>query len=256
MCTVTLAPLPGETLWRLAVNRDERRDRPAARPPEMRTFGRRRAAMPIDPESDGTWVAVNDAGLAMTLLNVNPDPTSPHDRAANRRTDERQSRGGVIPALLQHDTLEDALRDAEAIAPARVRPFRLLIVDERRIASVLNDGLSLHVHRRTIDDRVAMFCSSGLGDELVRPPRQKLLHEMFDTASPADWCDVQDAYHRHRWPDRPELSVCMSRDDARTVSLTVIERGPDHARLDYHPGPPNAAPPRTPVGLTLPRARH
>ena len=81
MCTVTLVPAgppdhpdhPGRG-WRLACNRDESRKRPAAEPPSSHTFGPRHALMPTDPPSGGTWIAVNSAALAATLLNVNlPD---------------------------------------------------------------------------------------------------------------------------------------------------------------------------------------
>src|SRR5262249_11399645 len=68
MCTVTVVPTPGAV--RLACNRDEQRTRPPALPPQVRRFGRRWAAFPVDPVGGGTWVAVNDTGLAMTVLNV------------------------------------------------------------------------------------------------------------------------------------------------------------------------------------------
>src|SRR5436305_3313340 len=46
------------------------------------------------PASGGTWLAANDAGLALAVLNVNPPE---RDREALRPT---RSRGEVIPALL------------------------------------------------------------------------------------------------------------------------------------------------------------
>jgi len=39
---------------------------------------------------------------------------------------------------------------------------------------------------------------------------------------------TQDRFHAHSWPDRPELSVLMSRADARTVSITAVEVLPGH----------------------------
>ena len=49
----------------------------------------------------------------------------------------------------------------------------------------------------------------------------------------------QDAYHRHFWPDRRHLSVCMRRPDARTVSYTLVEHDGDAVRMLYHAGPPD-----------------
>ena len=55
---------------------------------------------------------------------------------------------------------------------------------------------------------------------------------------------VQDAYHRHVWPDRRHESVCMYREDARTVSMTVVERLTDAVAMTYYPESPE--PPQTP----------
>ncbi|MFG0251809.1 MAG: hypothetical protein ACF8NJ_02930, partial [Phycisphaerales bacterium JB038] len=76
MCTVTVIPLAasddGAGGYRMACNRDELRTRPEALPPVQRTYGDRRAWLPVDPVSDGTWIGLNEVGLALTLLNGNP----------------------------------------------------------------------------------------------------------------------------------------------------------------------------------------
>ncbi|MEL7087152.1 MAG: hypothetical protein AAGL98_01720, partial [Planctomycetota bacterium] len=78
--------------------------------------------------------------------------------------------------------------------------------------------------------RPAMLTSSGLGDHLVETPRRELFHAgPFRT--PAD----QDAFHGHRGADRPELSVFMHRDDARTVSRTAVEVAADAVVMAYTP---------------------
>src|SRR4051794_40266064 len=100
MCTVTLLPLAGGV--RMAVNRDESPLRPEALPPRVVQFAERNAAMPIDPQSRGTWVAANDAGLLFTLLNVY---TAPRDATAPT---PKVSRGAIIPHLLDASTLEEA----------------------------------------------------------------------------------------------------------------------------------------------------
>jgi hypothetical protein len=56
---------------------------------------------------------------------------------------------------------------------------------------------------------------------------------------PADLVSAQDAYHRHAWPDRLHLSVCMRRPEARTMSLTVIQTDAAQARMRYHAAPPD-----------------
>ena len=75
-----------------------------------------------------------------------------------------------------------------------------------------------------------MLTSSGLGDHLVEGPRRTL----FD-ADPPRTAAAQDAFHRHRWADRLPLSVAMHRDDARTVSRTVVEVTPEAVTMTYTP---------------------
>ena len=72
MCTVTLIPRPQG--FRLAVNRDEQRTRPPATPPRVFQHAPQQALYPLDPPSAGTWVAVTNAGLALTLLNQKLPP--------------------------------------------------------------------------------------------------------------------------------------------------------------------------------------
>ncbi len=242
MCTVTVAPAR-ETI-RLACNRDELRRRPVALPPRIEQFGPRRAVLPIDPTSGGTWVAVNDAGLALTLLNV----SSRHGPAAPPAAP--LSRGTIIPRLLRADSPLSAACSALALDPARYAPFRLLLVSRREGVEVHSDGARIRLAPRFGMTGPLLFTSSGLGDEAVEGPRRLLFGEYFGRAG--GWLAQQHAFHRHRWPDRPHLSVCMEREDARTVSHTLMHLGPDRITLTYHPDAPDR--PARDVALTLPIA--
>jgi len=74
--------------------------------------------------------------------------------------------------------------------------------------------------------------SSGLGDTLVRPRLELFDQEVLNPGvTPAR----QDAYHAHRWPDRPEISVAMERAAARTVSRTIVEVVPARVTMRYIP---------------------
>ena len=231
MCTLTVVPTAAGT--RLAFNRDEQRARPAALPPERRRFGPRAAVLPTDPASGGTWLAVNDAGLALALLNANP-PTPPAARP-------RRSRGDVIPLLLDCGSPAEALVAAGGrFAYADFAPFRLVLVGDGVAADVRWDGHHPMVMTRLLGGRPWLFTSSGLGDHLVEGPRQELFDTLF--GGPAgDWAAVQDAFHRHRWAGREHLSVNMARADARTVSHAVIDLGELAASFHYHPDHPDAA---------------
>jgi hypothetical protein len=62
--------------------------------------------------------------------------------------------------------------------------------------------------------------------------------------------DQQDLFHRHSWPGATQLSVCMRRPDACTVSHTVVELGRETAVMTYLPHAPDEPGPA--VALSLP----
>src|SRR3712207_9571694 len=82
--------------FRVAFSRDELRVRLAGLPPGVGVFGARRAVHPTDAAAGGTWIAVNDAGLVLFLLNVNLP--SPRPRS-EEHTSELQSRQYIVCRL-------------------------------------------------------------------------------------------------------------------------------------------------------------
>ena len=226
MCTVSVIHAP--TL-RIACNRDELLTRPDALQPRVSRFGDRSAMMPVDPVSGGTWIAVNDAGVAFTLLNVNPAEPRPQQRHAI-------SRGLVIPSIL-HSASPAAAQDA--LVPADHEPFRLIVLNGQALLDCLWDGARLRTSLRQHSDRPAMFTSSGLGDHLVTAPRTRLFESLVLDARNVT-PTTQDQFHRHRWADAPQLSVCMNRGDARTVSYTTVEITSQRVALTYLAGGPRS----------------
>lgn len=219
MCTVTIIESPGGG-FRMVASRDESPDRPRALLPRWKNniAGDARAIWPIDGLAGGTWVAAGEHGLVLTVLNVNlADPPRPDE-------DRRLSRGGIIPQLIG---LPDACTAAAALGELeldRFDPFRLVGADRLdglRIVESRWDGRSLHTVE--LGSGPACFASSGLGDEQVEP-RLPLFEEMVVRPGPTP--ETQDAYHAHRWADRPEISVLMERPGAATISVTRVELRP------------------------------
>ena len=233
MCTVTIVPRGSE--FRLMCNRDERRERPAALPPAVQSFGRIHATFPTDPQGGGTWIGVNSAGLAAVLLNRAETATQAGGASA-----ARFSRGLIVPPLLGWPSLCTALREAQRVNPRQFAPFRLVLVHARTCAVVASNGRSLSVSAYSFE-RPLMFTSSSLGDEVVTGPRQAAFEQHVLSRGDADeWLAGQRHFHEHQWPDRPHVSVLMSRSDARTVSRTVVDVSPWFVRLDYEPIDPVA----------------
>jgi len=214
MCTVTI--VPHREGFRLVCNRDELDTRPASTAPERHEIPPRVATYPTDPLSGGTWIGVNDKGLAMTILNRTD--TAGAERLAPR------SRGLIVPSLLGHDLARAAVAAAGGLDPAAYEPFHLVVTDGTGAGLVSSDGGETSTHWFSLD-RPLLFTSSGLGDALVEGPRRRLFEQMVLEAEDS-WLDGQSRFHRHRWPDRPELSVWMKRAGARTVSRSLIDVTP------------------------------
>lgn len=235
MCTVSIVALAGVgPSYRLVTSRDEQRSRAPGEPPAWRTLGGVRVLSPRDPVGGGTWVATTEGGVTLCLLNGNLGRPVPLPRRA-------RSRGELIERLIGLDAIEamiDATR-GESLDP--YPPFRLVaIVPDRgesagvRIADLFWDRAA---PAWTLDHAAPIcFVSSGLGDDRV-VPRLGLFDAMV-RGEPRP--SAQDSFHDHVWPERPEISVRMAREDARTVSITAVTVlcGPDgvvRVTHDYRP---------------------
>lgn len=175
-------------------------------------------------------MATNEAGLVLALLNGNPTPAP-----ALPTADEAISRGTIVPALASARGVAEACELLESFELARFAPFRLLIAaageDGVRVAAwELNAsvkggrvGGSEGVEWNRYPRRPVCLASSGLGDERVAPRL-----ELFDwwIERHGATAEAQDSFHNHSWPDRREISVLMSRQEARTVSVTTVEMRP------------------------------
>ena len=158
MCTVTIVPYHDG--FRLVCNRDERRDRRAATPPTVHRVQHRTAIYPVDPVGGGTWIGVNDAGLAAALLNRTIDSTASPSRLPVR------SRGLIIPNLLGCRSLINALDIAAGLDPTQFDLFRLALV-HRMVAVVLtSSGMTLSVETMNVS-RPFLLTSSSLDRKSV-----------------------------------------------------------------------------------------
>lgn len=241
MCTVTIVSKPGgDHAFRMACSRDESHGRASAIPPRHQTMRGVNALVPIDPASGGTWVGVNEFGVALTLLNHNlSEPPVGRD----------QSRGQVIPALLHVHAVEEIIPAASTILRERMMPFRLIACDGRSVLLWRGIDPVDQAELSSWDAKPLMFTSSGLGDHLVESPRRELFDGWF-SGNPDQVFQEQDAFHRHQWPGKEQLSICMHRDDARTVSYTTLDVTPSSISVLYHPDRPDLEAPDSASSLT------
>lgn len=230
MCTVSIVPY-GRAHHRLICNRDEKRTRGQAQPPAWHAAGPRTALFPRDADEGGTWVGLNDHGLVAVLLNRTDDAS----RCAVRRGVGFRTRGAIVPQVLTAADLARARALAVQLPRESFRPFRLVLLQGLDLVVVSASAGDLHVTRSRLTEPL-MLTSSSLGDAHVDPPRRALFTRLMRTER-SEWLPRQRRFHAWSWPRRPELGVLMSRSDARTVSRTVCDVGPDSWTMTYEPIP-------------------
>jgi hypothetical protein len=116
--------------------------------------------------------------------------------------------------------------------PSAAEPSFRRFVNGRELVECWTDGHTLE-HRRQRLLTAVMRTSSGLGDRVVTRPRAALFHQFFGSAR--DPIATEDLFHLHQWRGREDISVRMRRDDARTVSYTVVEVRGQTVSLTYRP---------------------
>lgn len=219
MCTLSVIRRASGVV-RLVCNRDEQRTRLRSRGPEVRELGARRAIMPIDANAGGTWIGVNDLGVAACLINASVG-RGDIERGAMR------SRGEIVPRALMESTLRGAAASVLETSAGDYPPFRVLVCDVEGAVVLASDGRRVARVEELSHTSAVMLTSSGLGDEVVEGPRRAVFEEMV--AAGFD----QDAFHARRCEGAGHLGVAMARADARTVSRTSIELGEALATLEH-----------------------
>jgi hypothetical protein len=210
-------------LWRVTFNRDERRTRPPAVPPDQHIYDDRLAVHPIDPLGGGTWIAASSAGLVFALLNGYSD--------ADHRPRAAKSRGLIIPAFLSADTLDEAATRLQSIDPSAFLSFRLVIMADDGVREAVSDGRRLE-SQDVREGEAWMRSSSSVRPEVVLPHRGAMFQQDVALSRSAA---AQDNFHVTRHATDPALGVLMERDDARTVSVTTVEVFAGHVRMTYRP---------------------
>lgn len=237
MCTLSVIALRAANRatthgYRVVMNRDERDDRPLARPPEIHLYQGTPALAPVDALAGGTWIAVNTHALTFTLMNRT-------DAAKPAPPQRPLSRGLIIPALAHLARLDDVIAAARALDWSRYPPCRLTIFappsgpnTSPRIATFSWSGASTNpkLDESIFTSDAACFASSGLGDALVQTRLPLFKQTVHAGPGPV----AQSRFHQHRWADSPPTSVLMSRPAHRTVSITTVEVA-DSITMTYSP---------------------
>jgi Transport and Golgi organisation 2 len=217
MCSLSWSRRRGALV--VVMNRDERRDRAPARPPRRWRGEDGGFLAPVDGDAGGTWIAVKDSGVVLALLNHHSRGDSGAVAVAGARP--RISRGLLVTTLTAEAGIPDAAR-LRAAGLAAYAPFRLFVTGPRVPPRAFTwNGATLSAHR--LDPNLGFLTSSSWNARAVVPAR----HARFRAFARAHRRPTRDdllGFHAQAGDPRgTPWAICMSRDDARTVSVTAVE---------------------------------
>lgn len=228
MCT--LSWLAGEgsgyTAW---FNRDELHTRGIEQMPQTRVSpGGVTWVAPIDPDSGGTWLMLNEHGLMVCLLNDYVTQWSPPMGV------ERESRGRLVPMTVALDSAKEAMLLMTQQNLAATPPFEMVACDAVGGVERLHwDGDSAQ-------------CSEGTA---VRFPRSSssyqpnlVIGERRESYPVAATDELLEEFHRAHDMERGAASVNMCRPDASTRSICRINVSEAAVDFIYDPQPWPGAP--------------
>lgn len=225
MCTVSWIHENGG--YQLLCNRDEKRTRKPAVPPQLQTRNDTRYIAPSDGDHGGTWIAANERGMSLCLLNGTPN--------AERFLHSR-SRGHLIPELIAAQTLWEVCERIANPNLACYAPFTLIGLEPSSPATLIEwDGIETAIVPYA--DHYMPVTSSSFDPDAVRQRRKAefaRLSKAYGRITP----DLLFFFHENHGPHPDAYSTCMHRPDAETVSFSWVQVTPTNIDFLYSPAAP------------------
>jgi hypothetical protein len=188
MCTLVILRRP-LCRWPVLIgaNRDEMADRPA-RPPGRHWPDRPEVTAGLDLLAGGSWLGLNDWGVAAAVLNrtgsLGPAPG-------------RRSRGELVLEALDHADAVAAATALAALDPDAYRSFNLIVADSRDGFWLRHDDARIAVH--PLKEGLSLIAAGNLDDLGTR--RLELAWPRFRDAPIPD-------PHRGDWTAWENLLAC------------------------------------------------
>lgn len=223
MCTVSWVHQADG--YHLLSNRDEKRMRGTALAPRVMECGGVRYLAPVDADYGGTWLAANEFGVSVCLLNGGSGPAGP-----------RRSRGLLIRELAWAPSAADCVLWIKQLDLGRFAPFTLVVLEPAKAAILADwDGEALAVD--PAGDSHMPLTSSSYDAAGVRRSRVADFERRVRAAGSLDpallyWFQASHGSS----PDA--YSSCMHREDAETVSFSWVTVTRQTVRVLYSPAAP------------------
>lgn len=241
MCTASwFASADG---YEVFFNRDERRTRKEALPPTITTDNGVSFITPADTNAGGTWMGVNQYGMTLCLLNyyVNSGTLSSSSTYVSR---------GILLRNLLHVRDKNELNHLfSGIDFMQYQPFTMLAFDDSGACSLFR-WRGETSKKRLPESTQTVFPPVSSSSFQTAEVIQNRMNVYESCQSGKNQRDNHLKYHASHVPDKSAFSVCMHRDDARTVSFSHLIITGSTVSFAYYPGSPCSAAPLTPIELS------
>jgi hypothetical protein len=210
------------------MNRDEKLTRPAGLPPKEKRLNGRGVISPSEP-GGGTWIAVNDHGATLALINWYSITARVDGKGVSRGEVVDSASAAILPS-----SADDALH---GLPLNRINPFRLIGVFPTTSEIVEWRWNLKQLVRKNLPWKSQQWISSGFDESIAQRARGRTFRQAQkqESAGNLDWLR---RLHRSHAPETGPFSTCMHRADAVTVSYTEISVSPREAWMRYHAGAP------------------
>jgi hypothetical protein len=233
MCTVSWVQTPEG--YHLLCNRDEKRSRAVALPPSIQARGWVRFIAPVDPDSGGTWIAVNEFGVSACVLN-GANLTCPPPLMSKSSNKIPRSRGLLVREVVWANSTDECILWMNQLDLTPFAPFTVAFLEPDKPAAIAEwNGEDTTIVRS--GDSYMPLTSSSFDPEGVRKTR---LNELAGRVSACGRIDhaVLHAFHSSHGERADAYSPCMHREDAETVSFSWVIVTRDEIRFLYSPAAP------------------
>lgn len=230
MCTVTW--MRGDDGYQLFCNRDEKLSRQPSVSPKFAVCTGVRFVAPVDGDFGGTWIATNEFGVTLCLLNG----ANLSGIEATKRTDKRRSRGLLIPELIEARSVVHRVRELCSRDLSQFASFTLVILERGR-SPVIAEWSGRQILIEFDGDRHLPLASSSLDGVAARRQRRKEYRRLVDAAGQPAFAPLLEFHRSHAFGPGP-YSTCMHRDDAETVSFTHVRVTESGAIMSHSPSAP------------------
>lgn len=210
MCTVSF--IARKNGYALAMNRDEQLSRVPGLPPKLVTIRGQNVLGPSEP-GGGTWIALNEAGVTVALINWYS--------VTRRVSGKTVSRGEIVKVTRTARNVQEVAEKLAGLPLQQINPFRLIAVfpATRQIFEWRWDLRKLACEGHPW--RAQQWISSGYDE----PTAQRIRGATFRQACRQKSCGSLQwlrRLHRSHAPHKGPFSTCMHRTDAATVSYTEV----------------------------------